>query len=439
MALLRDPHGFIRSLPRFGELVRVKIGPFETIVVCDPSLAREIYLDDRTYDKGGPLYDRIREVTGDGAMVSMRFSDHRRHRHLLQPTFHRSRLQGYAYVMSDEADTLAHSWKDGQDIDTLTEMHHLTARCALLTMFASTLPRAVLERSIRDSTTVVDGIFKRAITPKVLRTLPLPANIRYNQAIRRIRNILDEVIRDYRATGIDHGDFLSALLTARDPNGDRLTDDEIKDEVITFFLAGMDTTAITTAWALHLVAETRSVQEQLQAEVDTEVTGTAAMFDELPKLKLTCQIINEVLRLYPAVWLTTRTTTKETRLNGHHLPTGSSVLISPYQIHHRADLFPEPESFQPDRWLDPQLSSPPRCPAIPFGVGARKCIGDAFGQTEATLILATIAKHWHLEPRSSARVKPAGSFLLYPRGLTLRVTARGPLTGHHPEALSGPA
>lgn len=425
--LLRDPLRFLRSLPEHGDLVRVRLGPFSAIMVCDPGLTHQVLLDDRTFDKGGPYFDRGREVVGNG-LATCPHHEHRRQRRMLQPAFRPSRLLGYAEVMTAQIVEMTGSWRTDQVLDVRTEMKTLAARMFTLTMFSDTLPAPVLRQAIDDLTIVVDGVSQRMLMMPPLDRLPTPSNRRYHKARARLRQTLDGIIADRRHSGQDRGDLLSALLSARDPDtadvGQGLSDAEISDQVLTFFSAG-GTTATVLAWALHLLAEHPDLEERLHAEVDAVLDGGAAAHEHLPKLKLTSRFITETLRVWPPAWVLTRSVVVDTHLGGHPIPAGTTVVYSPYLIHYRPDLYTDPERFDPDRWDSTHRPPPPRDAFIPFGGGARKCIGDQFSMIEATLALATIAARWQLRSLPDQPVRPDTSpITLQPRGLRMRAVAR---------------
>ena len=436
VSLLRDPLGFLMSLPEHGDLVRVRFGPFQAMIVCDPGLTRHVLLDDRTFDKGGPLFDRGRELAGDG-LLTCPHSEHRRQRRMLQPAFHPSRLLGYAQTMTAQIVDVTGSWRDGQVLDVLAEMHAITARVTLVTMFSDTLSASVLHQALDDLTTLLHGISRRVLLPPPLDRLPTPGNRRYHQSLARLRQTLGGIIADRRASGTDRGDLLSGLLATRDPDPadarPSLSDAEISDQVVTFFVAGVETAATVLAWALHLLAQHPGIEERLHAEVDAVLQGGAAAHEHLPKLELTSRIITETLRLYPPAWVVTRSTVVDTHLGGHPIPAGTAIAYSPYLIHHRPDLYPDPECFDPDRWDGTHRPPPPRDAFIPFGTGPRKCIGDQFGMIEATLGLATIAARWHLRSLPGQPVRPdPNTFVLQPRGLRMRAVARPHANGPTP-------
>jgi cytochrome P450 len=261
-----------------------------------------------------------------------------------------------------------------------------------------------------------------------LDRLPTPSNRRYVKARTRLRQTLDGIIADRRKSGKDYGDLLSSLLSARDPETadvrQGLSDAEISDQVLTFFSAG-GTTATVLAWALHMLAEHPDLEERLHAEVDAVLSGGAATYEHVPKLKLTSRFITETLRVWPPAWVLTRSVAVDTHLGGHLIPAGTTVVYSPYIVHHRPELYPVPERFDPDRWDSTHRPPPPREAFIPFGGGARKCIGDQFSMVEATLALATIAARWQLRSLSGQSIRPDTSpITLQPRALRMRAIAR---------------
>jgi len=431
VALLHHPLRLLTSLPAQGDLVRIGFGPLPVYMVCSPELAHQVLMDDRTFDKGGLIFDRVREVTGNG-LTSCPHRDHRRQRRLIQPAFHRVRLSRYAEVMTEQIAEVSGSWRAGYPVDVLTAMQTITARTLVATMFAdSSLPDTVVEEMIDDLNTQVRGMYLRMFMPFALSRLPVLGNLRYQQARARLRRAIGSIIANRRHSRSDQGDLLSALLAARDSagqdgGGDQgLTDSELIDQCVTFFIAGTDTTAAVLAWALHLLALNPDVEGQLHAEVDSVVAGATATIDDLDRLRTTGSIITETLRLYPPIWLATRTVTRDTRLGKHLLRAGTTIAYSPYVLQHRSDVYSDPERFAPDRWRSTEgAGRPPRGTLVPFGAGARKCIGDDFGVTEATLTLASVARQWRLTHVPGIRVRPALRAVLSPRGLHMLPTPR---------------
>ncbi|MGW0120617.1 cytochrome P450 [Streptomyces sp. NPDC003327] len=422
--LLRDPLAFLTSLPALGDLVRVRLGPLGMVVICDPDLTRQALLDDRTFDKGGPLYDRLREVIGDG-VVSCPHQAHRRLRRLSQPAFHQARLPDYARVMTACVEETTGSWSAGQILDVPAEMMATSSRIITATLFSDTLSAAAHGRIVDDVTTVVKSLYQRMFLIPPLDRLPTPGNRAHLAARARLHATVERIVAQRRADGADHGDLLSALVAAHDPEDDRpgMSAAEINDTIVSFVLAGIESTAATLSSALDLVARHPEVEQRLHAEVDAVLGGAPATHADLPRLRLTEGVVNETLRLRPPGWFFTRSVTADTELGGYLLPAGTSVAYSPYLIHHRPDLHHDPEVFRPDRWDSPD-AAPARHSFLPFAAGARKCVGDSFSMVEATLALATIAARWRLEHVEGHRGRLAAAVTLELRDLRMRARPR---------------
>ncbi|MFE0063414.1 cytochrome P450, partial [Streptomyces sp. NPDC059003] len=424
LPLLRDPFPFLASLPTYGDLVQVRIGPLKVIVACNPELTGQVLRESRVFDKGGPIVERVREVLGDG-LGTCPHDRHRRQRRMIQPAFAPARLPHYAKSMTANSISHANSWHEGQIIDVSEEMTALMLKVLVETMFSTAVSQEVLNQICEDTSTVIKGMYRRTVVPPTVNNIPTLGNRRYRQARARLRRVVASIIADRRSSErIDRGDLLSALLTARDADAESddqgLSDTEITDHITTFLVAGSETTSNTLAWAFYQLAHSPEFEERLHREIETALSSCPATMETLPELTFASSIIAEALRMY-AVPLATRTVTSDIQLGGYSLPAGSTVAYSPYLIHHRSDLYADPERFDPDRWNDFTSS---RYAFIPFGGGARKCIGDKFGHTEAVLTLATIAARWKLELLNNRPIFPRNALTMIPKGLRMRVASR---------------
>ncbi len=429
LPLIRDPLAFIMSLSAYRKMVRVRLGPSSAVMICDPALTRQVFLNDRVFDKGGPIYDRIREVIGDG-LSTCAYPLHRRQRRLCQPSFHPGRLHGYGAVFARAAESTAQKWHDGDVLDITQEMMTLTTRATMETMFSGSLPAETMRRALADTNVIVSAFFRRMMMPALLRELPTPGKRRYDRARDRLSATIQQILVERRADPTDHADLLSALVRAVDEDSEdgqkQLSSTELADEALTFFLGGMETTAITLAWALHLLATNPDVQHRLQVETDDVLAGAQLDPSHLPSLDIATRVVTETLRLYPPAWMMTRTVRTDVELDGVRLKSGSTIVLSPYLLHRRPDLYPEPDRFDPDRWLGAQ---PDRAAYIPFGAGPRKCIGDQFALTEAILALTAIVARWKLTPAGNQPFRPKVETSLSSRGLSLRLSERHTGTG----------
>lgn len=429
LRMIRHPLAFLCSLPAYGDLVWIRTGPFPVVVVCHPELTRQLLLDDRTFDKGGPMYERFQEVIGDGLAV-LPHDQHQQMRRLTQPAFHPSRFPGYLPMMSQQINRAISDWHDGQCLDVLAETLKLTTSATVETMFADALPSQKVSSTVEDLTTVFKGFYRRSLTPPLLNRLPTPGNRHYLQASTRLRQTLDRIIAERRAEGADRGDLLSALLHVRVPGSEGanetvgLTDTEISDQAVQFFVAGSETTATCLSWALHLLTQHPSVEERVRREADAVLTDGPASMEQLTGLELTHRVVTETLRLYPPAWMLTRSATTDAQLGGHRIAAKTTVAFSPYLVHRNSDVYEDPDSFDPDRWDATRRPQPSRSAFIPFGAGTRKCIGDQLGLIEVVLTLATILSRWRLEPVPGQHVRTIPSAVLNPRGLRIRVIAR---------------
>jgi cytochrome P450 len=280
-------------------------------------------------------------------------------------------------------------------------------------MFSASLPAHQLADAMSAITTVNDGTLRQIVMPPIWRKIPMPANRRFQRAQVVMHRFVEAVISDRRADDIDRGDMLPVLL------GAALSSAQLSDDITNFFGAAYESTASTLAWALHLLSGHPEIEHRLHAEVDTVLAGAPARYEHLPRLELTRRVITETLRIRPIAWIMTRIVSTDTELGGYSLPAGTTVVFSPYLIHHRRDLYEDPDRFDPDRQLSERDGA-----LIPFGGGARKCMGDQFAMVEMTLALAAITSRWRLRTLPGTSVRPSVSLVSYPEGLRMRASLR---------------
>ncbi|MFF7791585.1 cytochrome P450 [Streptomyces sp. NPDC007991] len=422
--LVRRPLAFLNSLPGHGDLVEIRLGPQRAWMVCHPDLVHQVLGDPRTFDKGGPLYDRLRMLLGDG-VGTCRHQDHRRQRRMLQPGFRKARVAGQVRLMGEEVESVCRAWRPGQAVDISAAMLDLSLRVVSRVLFSDSLDTDTAAEMRGCLATVFRGMFVRTVMPvDALFRVPTPANRRYRHASDRLRAIVDAAIAQRRrgTSHDDRDDLLATLLAATraDGGGTAITDQEVHGQVLTLLFAGAESTALCLSSALGLLGRHPEEERRLHREVDAVLaSGRPPGPDELPLLVHTRCVLTETLRHRPPGWLFTRVTTRETELAGHRLPQGTTVMFSPYLLHHHRALFPDPDRFLPDRWLPGQAVAVPPGAMIPFGAGSRKCIGETLALAEATVALAFIARHWRLRhpPGSTERLRPAAS--LGPRDLVM--------------------
>ncbi|MGW2597144.1 cytochrome P450 [Streptomyces klenkii] len=414
---MKGPLGFLASLPSYGDVVQVGWGRWSAYVVCRPDLVWEIAVNDRTFDKGGPLYEQLRAFLGNG-LATCSHQEHRVQRRQMQPAFQRDRMPGYARMMSDFVDTTTGAaWHDGQVIDPAKEMFAVFASISAASFFGTSLDQAELSRIHRAVSVLMKEGARRMFDPTgLLSKLPTARNRAYDRAVSNLSVTVRRTIQESRLRGARREDLLSVLVhTHGEETSVAWTDEELSAQVIVLMVAAFESTATTLTWACHLLARHPHIQEQLHAEARAVLGGRPAAFDDLSRLELTHRILLEVLRLYPVTWILTRTTTKDTELAGCRLPQGSTVVISPYIAHRDPDLFSLPDVFDPDRWLMPTTPRRPRDGFLPFGAGARQCIGADFALAEAAIALATLADRWRLTaPPGTRAIRPRLHITLTP-------------------------
>ena len=437
LPLRRDPLGFVDSLRGQGDLIALALGPLRFVMVCDPKLVHEVLTDLRTYDRAGAVFDRVRRAMGSG-VATVTYPDHRRQRLIMQPAFHARHLPGYAEVMRAQTTALLDGWRDGEVVDMVEEMFSLTTAIALRSLFSSRLDSAAAGKLREAFEVFLRGSVTQIALPTLLGRIPLPANRRYQAALRQWRRQVRELIAGYRSgaadavdevAGDDERDLMARLLAARGDDGEGLTDEELSDQVAVLLIAGAETTSASLAWAIYLLCTHPEVLEAVSAEADRVLGGEVAGWEHLPELELTGRVLQEAMRLYPPSWLLHRTATRETRLGGHVIPAGTLILFSQYMLQRDPSIFPEPDRFDPDRWL--AFSGGRSTPAtvrqsyVPFGGGPTKCLGEQFATAEAVLALASMLTRWNLELRDPEGARnPDCRLVLLPRRLPVRLTTR---------------
>ena len=377
----------------------------------------------RKYSKGRVLRAN-RHVFGEGLLTS-EGDFWLRQRRLAQPAFHRVRIASYAGTMVEYTQRMLDGWRGGEERDAHQEMMRLTLQIVGKTLFDADVERDAQEvgKSL-ELLLEIGANFRRTIF--VPHWLPTPANLRVKREVAQIEKILYRIIGERRASGRDAGDLLSMLLSAQDEDGSRMTDRQLRDEAITLFLAGHETTASTLSWTWWLLAQNPAVEAKLHAELDAVLGDRAPSLDDLPKLAYTGHVITESLRLYPAAWGMARLAVEDHEIAGYPVRKGMGVAMAQWVVHRDPRWYDTPEEFRPERWEDDLLKQLPRFAYFPFGGGPRQCIGNAFALMEATLILAMIARKFRLRLVANHPVAPLASITLRPRhGVRVTLESRG--------------
>lgn len=408
-----------RAHERSPRLAHLRIAGGHLYLVGTPDLVRELFGPlGRTGVKGRAM-EQASRLLGQGLLTS-EGDLHRRQRRLIQPAFHAGRIAAYAAGMRAEAAALPDraGWADGAVTDIAADMGTLTLRIVGRTLFAADLDAdaARVQRALGE----LLQRFQRVMVPGglLLNHLPLPSTRRVEAAIAELDDVVLGLIARHRAGAGDPDSLLGWLLAARDEDGAPMPDRQVRDEVLTLMLAGHETTANALAWAWLLLGRHPAEADRLHAEL--AVTPDGGPF--------TRAVVAESMRLYPPSWLIGRRMLADVTLDGWTVPAGSLVAASQWALHRDARWWDEPLAFRPDRWLGPdgfdeQAPGQPRGAYFPFGLGRRMCVGESFAWTEATLVLATLARDWTATPVPDHPVDTTPAVTLRPRH-GLRMTLR---------------
>ncbi|HZM77182.1 MAG TPA: cytochrome P450 [Candidatus Limnocylindrales bacterium] len=416
----RQPLEFLESLRPLGDVVAIRLGPKPAYVVNSPELVRRMLVAEAQAFEAGLLLEKVKPFVGNG-LIALRGTDHTRHRRLLQPAFHHSSIARYVEVMRQLAAERVCSWREGQQVVADVEMMELATAVVGKTLFSMDLDRDVVDEVVGSMPMLLEGIRKRLMAPtELLEKLPTPSNRRFNTAIRRIHQVVEDVIAEYRRTGIDHGDLASMMLSARDEHsGQGFSDVQVRDEALTMLAAGTQTTATTIAWALHILSTHDEIQQRAHAQIHQVLGDRNLTFDDIERLDYIRRLLTETLRLYPPAWLLSRRAVSEVTLGDHILPRGASILFSPYALHRDPKTYPDPDVFDPDRWIPERAKSIPRPAFIPFGAGNRQCLGEGFAWVEATVVLTVILQQWRVRLVPGQIIRKVALATLVPSRLPL--------------------
>lgn len=423
----RNPLRFLDRLGEWpGDLAQAKIGRHTVVLLKHPDLVQKLLVSEAAKTEKGRTLERslFFLFLGDG-LLNSHGEVHRRQRRLVLPAFHRSRLSNYGKIIVSATRQSTITWQDGEVRDLGAELMNLTLTVVGRTLFSS---------NVDDKAQVITNAFSeltanvsRLAFPGAARLLdsPLPFARRIRRAERTLDETVHAIIRKRRNSGKDTGDLLSMLLLAEDAErpGEQLNDLEVRDQIMTLFFAGHETTANALTWMCWLLALHPTVASALHTEVAEVLGDRDPSIEDLPKLVLTEQIVRETLRLYPPIWAMGRRLLEDLNFGEWMVPRHTLVVASQWKMHRDPRWFTSPDTFQPNRWTPAFRAALPRFAYFPFGGGPRSCIGENFAWAEFTLVLATLAQHWSFEAtEKTLAVKPEARITLHPdRPIKLRL------------------
>jgi cytochrome P450 len=420
----KDPIGFLaRASREYGDLVYLSfVGRPAYLVSSAEHVETVLGPSYRSYRKPYSIRTPIvRQLLGNG-LVSSEGEFWVRQRRLAQPAFHRERIAAYGRVMVQLAERAVAKWTPGETRDLYAEMMRLTAEIVVQTMFG--MDAEVDSEAIAEALDRIMAQFTRqfGVLGILDNVLPAWSTPRFRRILKPLDDTVYRIIREKRAQGQDDGDLLSMLLRAQDEDGGGMTDQQLRDEVMTVFFAGHETTAIALTWTFYLLAQHLEVEEKLRAEVSAVLGGRSPSVDDLPRLSYADCIVREAMRLYPPVWSLGREALEECVVDGYPIPPGAQVVFSQFVLHRDPRYWEEPEEFRPERWADGLAERLPRGAYFPFGGGPRGCIGIQFALMEAVLLLVTVTGRVRLSLAPGQKVTPTPSMTLRPKeGLPMTV------------------
>ena len=413
-AFRSDPLGLLERLSAYGDVATIDVPGSAAYLLNHPDLVRDVLVTGHRSFHKGPTIQAAKMLLGVSLLTS-EDETHLRRRRLIQPMFHHERIATYAASMVRFAERATERWGDGEEVDIQAEMSALTLAVVGDTLFGTDVDErqsATVRRALTDTL----GMFDRVYSPlfRLLVRLPSPTMRRYRRVESDLNRVITEMIAERRAAGASGDDLLSLLLRARE-DGAGMTDDQVRDEALTLFLAGHETTAIALTWTWWLLSRSPDAEGRLHAELDGVLPDRMPSVGDLPNLPYTQAVISESIRLRPPAWAIGRTAIAGHRANGYAIDQGSIVVVSPWLLHHDPRWWPAPGAFRPERWLDDDPERP-RYAFIPFGGGPRVCIGEPFARPEAAMLLASIARRWRFASPADREPGLQAVITLRPRG-----------------------
>jgi cytochrome P450 len=406
----------------FGDMFYYRAGWIHVYFLNHPDLIELVLISQSQNFAKDKVIQNSRWFLGQGLLTS-EGSEWRRQRRLCQPAFHRERLSSYGQTMGAYSEEMMTAWPDGEVRDIHQEMMQLTMRIVAKVLFSVEVSEDAQKIAAALNLLMRHTSGLRMIMPPPLRHIPLPALVRVKRAVHELDEIVNRIIRRRRASGEDTGDLLSMLMSARDEDGSAMTDRQLRDEIMTFLLAGHETTAVSLSWTWYLLSQHPEASQKLRQELNEVLQGRTPQLEDLPHLPYTDKVIKESMRLYPPAWSLARTTVKATEIGGYRIPVGANVVMSPWIMHRDRRFFENPEQFDPDRWSGQAAQQLPRFAYFPFGGGPRLCIGASFAMMETNILLATIAQRFQLRLIPGHPVTPQPGITLRPRhGIRMKMT-----------------
>lgn len=415
----------------YGRIAHYKLGWQHIVFINHPEFIREVLVQHQQEMIKERTQRRMKILLGEG-LITSEGAFHMRQRRIAAPAFHRQRISAYADVMVERATLRRASWRASQTIDIGAEMMQLALEVVARTLFNTDVTSDVLE--INHEVNVIMDLYNYLISLPLAEAYlyaPLPGLTRFRRARARLNAVVHRIIADHRSReragdASDSSDLLSMLMASRDEEGGGLmTDDQLRDEIITIFLAGYETVANALTWTWLLLSQNPEAAQRFYDEVDSVLGGRVPTLEDLPQLRYTEMVFAESMRIYPPAWAMGRQSTAPIELGPYRFPAKTYFFFSQYVMQRDAEYFPDPLRFDPERFTPEAKAARPRFAYFPFGGGGRQCIGEAFAWMEGVLILATIAQKWRLSLLPDQQIDVQPKITLRPKySIHMRVEER---------------
>lgn len=424
----RSPIEFFNRLAALGDITSFRMGPVKAFFLNHPDLVRDVLVTNHSKFEKGRALKRAKSLLGEGLLTNEGES-HLRQRRMIQPAFHRQRITGYAESMIEYGEKMAGEWQEGTEYDISQEMMRLTLNIVGKTLFSANVADEADE--VGKAMTDLVELFDYLLLPfsEILEKLPFPQSGRFRRAKKTLDDVIYGIINERRVLGEDKGDLLSMLLAARDEEGDGtgMSDEQIRDECLTLFLAGHETTANALTFTWYLLSQNPEAEEKFHSELNSILYGRIPVPEDYSRLKYTEAVLAEAMRLYPPAWALGRLAIENHELNGYPIAKGSLLLMSMYITQRDARFWDEPDAFKPERWLRENAikEASQKFTYFPFGGGVRRCIGEQFAWMEGVLLLAAIGRKWKLILNPEQRIVPQPMMTLRSKyGMKMRAVKR---------------
>jgi len=422
--LQRDRLAFFERCAReCGDFVPFRSAHRRCVLISHPDLVEDLLVNQQAHFRKTEILRQNRLMFGNGLLTS-EGDFWLRQRRLAQPAFHRQRIAAYVADMIHFGERLVDGWRDGQELDAHAAMMHVTLEIVAKTLFGADVSADATDIG-QALSVLIETFFRRANRPvRLSERWPTRDNRRLRQVAARLDRIIYGIVEQRRREGSHSDDLLSMLLAAQDEDGSRMTNKQLRDEAMTLFLAGHETTAIALSWAFYLLSQNPDVDAELASELRAVLAGRLPTVEDLPQLPYTSMVVTEAMRLYPPAWVVGRDALEDCTVGGHSIRRGTLVFASQWVIQRDPRWFEAPTQFRPQRWANGLAQELPKFAYFPFGGGQRMCIGNNFATMEAQVLLATIAQRFRLELVPDQRIEPLPSITLRPR-YGLRMIPRG--------------